>query len=277
MSDEEKKVDIVQEIFVDLIDDPQDAMRTGMDRDALWELADDIKKNGLINPITVRPVGERFEVVAGHRRLTACKMAGKVRVSCVIRALDDSAAFSVMASENLKREDVNPVDEADFISKIQTRTNKSLEEIATLVGRGRQYVEDRLAVAKMPGYMKDYLKAGQLKLGAALALAQIEEEPKRQLWTELAVRDGISVRVAEYYLYQWRASQLPGGAAIDTPSSDAPVAEYKPPMFRCAVDGKEYHMGDMQTLFVYRGNVPYLEELKKQILSSPDTAAVSPQ
>jgi ParB family chromosome partitioning protein len=259
----------VQYIFADRIDDPQNAMRSDMDRDSLWELSDDIKKNGLINPITIRPKGDRFEVVAGHRRLNACKMSGKVRIPCIVRDVSEEALFSIMASENLKREDVNPVDEAEFILKIQISTKKNLEEIAAMVGRGRQYVEDRLVVANMPDYLKQYLKSGQIKLGSALALMQIEEEPLRQTWVELAVRDGISVRVAEYWLYQWRRNQLPGGSADTTPPSDTPASEYRAPTFECAIDGKKYHFADVATVFVYKGNLPYIQELKQQLISTP--------
>ena len=95
--------EVVQEIMSDLIDDPVAPMRSDLNRDALFELADNIKQNGLINPITVRPAGARFEVVAGHRRFAACKIAGKIRIACVVRELTDDEVFAVMAAENLER------------------------------------------------------------------------------------------------------------------------------------------------------------------------------
>src|SRR3990167_7076615 len=105
----------MQEIYTDIIDDPVHAMRSDIDRAELFELADNIKQNGLINPITVRPVGNRYEVVAGHRRLSACKIAGKIKITCVVRALTDAEGFAIKAAENLERVDVDPVDEANFI------------------------------------------------------------------------------------------------------------------------------------------------------------------
>src|SRR5574343_2047869 len=107
--------DYVQEIFSDRIDDPKEAMRTELDRDDLFDLAENIKQNGLINPITIRPMGDRYEVVAGHRRLSACKIAGIIKIPCVVRELDDTKTFEVMAAENLERADVDPVDEAIFL------------------------------------------------------------------------------------------------------------------------------------------------------------------
>lgn len=115
--------EIVQEIFTDLIDDPVVAMRSELDRNELFELADNIKQNGLINPITIRPSGDRFEVVAGHRRLSACKIAGKIKIACVVRILSDSEVFAIKAAENLERADINPIDESVFIAQYITQTN----------------------------------------------------------------------------------------------------------------------------------------------------------
>src|SRR5690348_15569483 len=100
--------ELVQEIFTDRIQDPHAPMRTDLDRAALFELADNIKQNGLINPITVRPVGDMFEVVAGHRRLSACKIAGIIKIAAIVRVLNDQETFAVMAAENLERADVDP-------------------------------------------------------------------------------------------------------------------------------------------------------------------------
>src|SRR3990167_1508877 len=115
----------IQEIFTDEIDEPEGAMRSELNRAELFELADNIKQNGLINPITVRPVGNKFEVVAGHRRLNACKIAGIIKISCVVRELDDQRVFEIMSAENLERDDVNPVEEAIFLHNYIERTGKS--------------------------------------------------------------------------------------------------------------------------------------------------------
>ena len=92
MAEENKKEETVQYIYADRIRDPEDAMRSGIDKEKLHDLSDDIKVNGLINPITVRPQGENFEVVAGHRRFTACKWAGMVKIPCIVRDLSDAQA-----------------------------------------------------------------------------------------------------------------------------------------------------------------------------------------
>ena len=263
----------INEIFTDEIDDPKDAMRTELDRDGLFDLAENIKANGLINPITVRPVGTRYEVVAGHRRLSACKIAGKIKIPCVVRELDDRQTFEVMAAENLERADVDPVDEAIFITKYKEKTGKSDKEVAQSVKRSEAWVQSRLAVGRMPDYMQEYLKSGELKLGVALALSQIDDERTCHLWTEIAVRDGANVRLAEHWLYDYNRQKLPGGTLSDTPPSDNPTSAPFIVKFRCAIDGQEYDARQFNTVMIHESNFPifnaFVEEFRSPAPEAP--------
>lgn len=279
--------EIIKEIYMENIDDPEHAMRTELNRDGLFELADNIKQNGLINPITVRPVhkvddgrpcdpafeagqctfgGHQFyEVVAGHRRLSACKIAGKSKIMCVVRELDDNQTFAVMAAENLERADVDPVDEALFIAKYIEQTKQTISEVAKVLRRSVGYVENRLALGLTPDYMQAYLKTGQLKIGVALALSQITDENTRRLWCEMAVRDGVSVAQADHWLYEWKLNQLPGGISSDVPPggfiSDAPQVI----MFECAIDGKKYDARLFKSVMVYEGNLAMFNAVVAEI------------
>ena len=248
-------VKTVQEIFTDLIDDPRAPMRTEVDRSALFELADNIKRNGLINPITVRPSGARHEVVAGHRRLAACRIAGIIKIPCVVRELNDEQAFAVMTAENIERVDVPLLDECRHYKTAIERFGKSVKEIAAVARRSVQYIESRLAIADMPDYMQQHLQAGDLKLGAALALAEITDEATRRMWVEMAVRDGVSVAQAEYWLHGWKASQLPPGTTPEAPPEGFSAGVPEPVMFECALDGKKYDARLCKTLVIYEGNL----------------------
>ena len=269
--------EIIKEIPTDLIDEPEIAMRTEIDRDGLWELADNIKQNGLINPITVRPKGTRYEVVAGHRRLSACRIVGKLLIACVVRELDDGKVFEVMASENLERQDVNIVDEAIFILEYMNKTQKTISEVAKSLRRSVGYVESRLAIGVMPDYMQAYLKRGELKLGAALALVQIKNEQSRRVWTDMAVRDGVSVAQAEYWLHGWLMNQLPGGTQSEEPPSgfenSAPVAI----MFECAIDGKKYDARLCKSIMIYEGNEQIFRDVVQAIrMPQEETTEATP-
>ena len=269
--------DIIREIFTDQIDDPEHAMRTGLDRNDLFELADNIKQNGLINPITVRPKNGRYEVVAGHRRFSACKIAGIIKIQCCVRELDDNQTFAVMAAENLERADVDPVDEAIFIQKYIEQTNQSVAEVAKTLRRSVSYVETRLAVGSMPDYMKEYLKSGALKLGAALALVQITKEDMRKMWVDMAARDGVSVAQAEYWLHGWKMNLLPGGSDCDTPPDGFVPGETRTVMFECALDGKKYDVRLFKTAMIYEGNFDLFNAIVKEIRSSPEPVSTPPE
>lgn len=242
--------DIVEYIISDQIAEPEYAMRTELDRNGLFELADNIKQNGLINPITVRPKNDGYEVVAGHRRFSACKINGMVKIPCIVRELTDQETFSIMTAENLERQDVDPVDEAEHLARHIELTGDSPAQVAKSIRRSLSYVETRLAVGQMPDYMKEHLRAGNLKLGAALALAQIEEDDIRRVWVDMGVRDGVSVAQAEYWLHGYKVGKIPGLVPSDTPPEGWVADAPRPVEFECAIDGKKYDARLCHTLIV---------------------------
>ena len=261
--------DMVQEILSDLIDLPESQMRRDINRDELYDLANNIKANGLINPITVRPKGERYELVAGQRRLLAMRIAGIIRVPAVVRDLNDASALDIMAAENIERRDVDLVDESNFIALVMKESGSTVAEMAKRLNRGEPFVESRLAVSQMPDYMQAHLKTGELKLGAALALMEIEPDEKRRLWVGLAVQNNETIRGVEYWVYQHKLGTLP--EAVNQPSDipGAPAAEYKVDMFRCGVDGKEYPATECQAVFIYKGNLSVLEHIRSEMNKEP--------
>lgn len=278
--------EVVKIILSDSICDPVDPMRTEMDRDALYELAENIKLNGLINPITVRPTYPNaffdevqqkwidketlneavpiFEVVAGHRRFTACKIAGIIRIPCVVRDLSDNEVFAVKASENLERADVDPVDEAIFLSKYIATSGKTTAEVAKQINRSIQYVESRLAIGAMDEHMQNAIKLGGLKLGAALKLAEITDDRLRRIWTEMAVRDGISVAQAEYWLHGWKMNQLPGGSPTDIPPEGYQAAAAEPVRFRCQLSGIEEDARQFRTVLIHESQIAIFEQIARE-------------
>jgi ParB family transcriptional regulator, chromosome partitioning protein len=132
-------------VALDLIDEPAEAVRATFDEVQLAELATSIADMGLIQPIIVKRAGERFEVIAGHRRLVACRIAGLSPVPCLVRepgAVDPNA---VKVAENYYREPVNPAEEAAFLQHLlETKCGGDTDNLAALIKHSRSYVEDRL-------------------------------------------------------------------------------------------------------------------------------------
>lgn len=211
------KMEQVIKINAAQITDPANPMRSEIDRERVHELAESIKREGLINPITVRPVGDKFEVVAGHRRFLACRIANVVDIPCVVRELDDAQALEITAHENLFREDVDPVDEALFLGRIIGEDESKIPDVAKRLNRSEQWVSERLEILTFPDYLVTALKDGKIKLGVAKWLGRIADETYRQMFVTSAVRDGMPVWQAEYYYTQWNSGIFKPGEDILPP------------------------------------------------------------
>jgi hypothetical protein len=186
-----------------------------------------------------------------------------------VRELNDQQTFEVMAAENLERADVDPVDEAIFIANFISRTGKTVPEVAKAVKRSTAWVESRLAVGAMPDYMREYIKAGQLKLGVALVLAQITDESYRHMWIDQAVRDGVSIAMAEAWLYDFRSRLLPGGGLAADAAGGDPLPPPNAIMFTCSIDKQQYDTRMMKAITIYEGNYPYFLEFVSAFNSAP--------
>lgn len=262
-------MDTTNEIFTDQIKLPANNMREHIDRDEIFELAQDIKKNGLISPITVRPTPDGYELVAGQRRYLAHQVAGIIKIKCIIRALSDDEALAIMTSENLARVDVNPVDEAKHILRLFTQQNSDIKAVAKLVGRGEKWVHDRLAIGAMPDYLQDFLAKKEIKLGVALILSEISDESTRRMWVYQAVRDGVSIDMANYWLSDYKRQLLPGGNLAPSADGATPLLPPAAILFRCAIDGKQYDCRLCKTVIIYEGNLDVFNAFISEFQKSP--------
>lgn len=262
-------MDNIKEIFTDKIILPAHNMRAHIDREELFELAADIKQNGLINPITVRPVGENFELVAGQRRYLAHQFAGIIKIKSIIRELTDEEALAIMTSENLSRVDVNPIDEANHIAQLMKLHDGDIKKVAANVNRSEKWVRDRVAIGSMPDYMQELIGLGQLKIGVALILAQITDDGTRKMWTFQAVRDGATIELAQYWLMDFQRRLLPGGELSGDGESGTLSEAPKAIMFRCAIDGQEYDVRTSRAIIVHEANVALFNEFVLALKEAP--------
>lgn len=199
----------IQELPVDLIDDPVNAMRQGMDPDSLRDLSTSIKSVGLIQPITVRKNGTRYEVISGHRRLAACRQAGLAGINCIVVDADDEKADVLKIHENLYREDVNIIDEATFLAEMILKKGYNITEMSHLIRRSETYVRDRLDLLKWDREMMEAVGSGKISFSAAKHLSRITDEKVRHQYLNFAVKGGISPRVAFDWYSRWKNGQLP--------------------------------------------------------------------
>ena len=149
--------------------------RRDFDQEALQELADSIKAQGVMQPIVVRQVGnQRYEIVAGERRWRACQLAGLADIPAIIRDISDEAAIAMALIENIQRENLNPIEEAMALRRLQSEFSLSQQEVATAVGKSRSVVANLLRLLSLESEVVEHLQSGALDTGHAKVLLALE-------------------------------------------------------------------------------------------------------
>jgi ParB family chromosome partitioning protein len=150
--------------------------RTTMDDGRLEDLAKSIRANGIIQPIVVRKAGDRYEIIAGERRWRASQRAGLLKVPVVVRDIPDDRLLAVALIENIQREDLNPIEEAQAYRRLADEFHLTQEQMADSVGKDRSSIANYLRLLKLPHEVQESLAAGVLSMGHARALAGIADE-----------------------------------------------------------------------------------------------------
>ena len=211
----------IQLIPLDQIDAPKIAMRSDVHDEGIEELASSIKSIGLLQPVILRPVGDRYEIIAGHRRVVAARLAGLVTISAIVRTPSDSEATVMKLHENLLRRDVNPIDEAIFLSKVMQEQDLDIKKIAELTKRSADYISSRVEILQYPNYLIEAIGEKQISLGAAEYLAKITDGRVRENYVRYAISGGISVKRA----IAWHDSWKRGGVHSDPSTISVEDAE----------------------------------------------------
>lgn len=179
--------------------------RKDMNPDKLQELADSIRAQGIIQPIVVRPVGEeKYEIIAGERRWRAAQLAGLQEVPVLVRDIDDRAAMAIALIENIQREDLNPLEEADALRRLLDEFAMTHQQIADAVGKSRAAVSNLLRLIDLNPDVKKFVNSRQLEMGHARALLPLGESQQLSV-AQKVVKDGLSVRATEQLVRHYLA------------------------------------------------------------------------
>lgn len=191
-----------------------DQPRKRFDEQALASLATTIREKGVLQPLLVRKVGSRYELIAGERRLRAAKIAGLEKVPVLIREAEDSDRLELSVLENIQRENLNPIEEAKAYRQMLERLELTQEELARRVGKERSSVANTMRLLQLPREIQEDLAAGRLSSGHARAILAVDREVLQlKLW-HLIKEKGISVREAEKHAQELRE----GKAGKEKPS-----------------------------------------------------------
>ncbi|MEK1940302.1 MAG: ParB/RepB/Spo0J family partition protein [Pseudomonas sp.] len=212
----------LQYVPLDLIQRGKYQPRRDMDSTALEELAQSIRAQGVMQPIVVRPIGNaRFEIIAGERRWRASQLAGLDKIPAMVREVPDEAAIAMALIENIQREDLNPIEEAVALQRLQQEFQLTQQQVAEAVGKSRVTITNLLRLISLPEEIKTLLSHGDLEMGHARALLGLPAEQQIEGARHVVAR-GLTVRQTEALVRQW----------LSTKEKPAEVAKVDPDISR---------------------------------------------
>jgi len=192
----------VQKLPIEFLQRGRYQPRKDMDPEKLQELSDSIAAQGIIQPIVVRKIeAEKYEIIAGERRWRAAQLAELAEVPVLIKDIDDRSMMAVALIENIQREDLNALEEAEALHRLLDEFELTHQQIAESVGKSRTTVTNLLRLLDLASEVKTMLSRGQLEMGHARALLGLEESKQTEI-AQKAVRQGLTVRAVEKLVKQ---------------------------------------------------------------------------
>jgi len=204
-----------RELSVDLIDENPDQVRTEYEPVALNELAESISKTGLIQAVTVKRTGERFMILQGSRRFRAHKLLRKTFIRCNIIDDNNGEGLAIMLHENLFRDDLTPLEEANFFHRLMSSDLLSIEQLIHYTNKPEGYVRSRLHLLETPPELQQAVHERKLPVSHALELAKIDNLETQSQYLAYAISTGASLATVKYWRQGYEANkQIP--PSVDT-------------------------------------------------------------
>ena len=194
-----EKENTISTLKISLVDPKSDQPRKYFDKEALEELCNSIKENGLLQPILVREYGDagRYQIIAGERRFRACKLAGLTEIPAIVLDRDDRAAAQIALIENIQREDLNPLEEALAYKSLKEEYNMTQEELSERIGKSRSAIANSMRLLDLPEEILTMVAARELSAGHARTLLGVKDTEDMILLAQFAAEHDLSVRQLE--------------------------------------------------------------------------------
>jgi ParB family transcriptional regulator, chromosome partitioning protein len=208
--------DAMQQMDVTQIQRGKYQPRREMDPASLDDLANSIRTQGIIQPIIVRPVDDKYEIIAGERRWRAAQLAGLTEVPVIVRHIPDEAAIAIALIENIQRENLNPIEEATALQRLIDEFGMTHQEAADAVGKNRATISNLLRLLVLPEEVRTMLERGQLEMGHARTLITLPEATQLEA-ANLIISRQLSVRETETLVRQLQAQETPTIAKSQKP------------------------------------------------------------
>jgi len=199
--------------------------RKHFDEEKIEELAQSIGEHGIIQPVMVRKTDAGYEIVAGERRWRAARKAGLKEIPCIIRELTEEQNILMALIENVQREDLNVIEEAQGIERMIKSFGLTQEEVSKSIGKSRPYITNTLRLLKLPAVIQEMVAGGELTGGHARAIAGIKDEKAQLIAAKKTVESGWSVRDVEEYARNYEKSPAPKRAAAKEKNHEIRIIE----------------------------------------------------
>lgn len=196
-----------KEISVDLIDDPEKPLRTDLTPASVEDLVISIKQVGIIEPLVVKPVNGRYEVIAGHRRLLASKIAKLPIVPCYVRQANRDQTEMLKIHENLYRSEIKPADEAEHFNHLIQKQKMTPTQIAKLISKSESYVSDRLAILNYPDFLRESLDNGDINFSVAREFSRFDDIKQMRQAVYYSKRSGMTQEMARKWVKDYQSSK----------------------------------------------------------------------
>ena len=220
-----------QQVDIDLIDPSPYQPRTKFREEALDELARSIKASGIIQPLVLRPIGARFQLIAGERRWRAAQRAGLTKVSAIVRHVSDELALEMTLVENIQREDLNAIETARAFDRLMEEFHLTQEAVAERTGKDRATVANAVRLLKLEPNIQEWIEEGKLSAGHGRALLAVVDVKLRMRYAHRASRGGLTVRQIE----RLAARRARTGIVVASAPQDANI--------RAALEELQRHLG----------------------------------
>ncbi len=220
-----------QQLDIDLIEPSPYQPRTRFREEALEELARSIKASGIIQPLVVRPIAGRFQLIAGERRWRAAQRAGLTKVSAIVRQVSDELALEMTLVENIQREDLNAIETARAFDRLMEEFQLTQEAVAERTGKDRATVANAVRLLKLEPTIQEWIEEGKLSAGHGRALLAVADPQLRMRYAHRASRGGLTVRQIE----RLAARRARGASPVISMPKDANI--------RSALDELQRHLG----------------------------------
>jgi len=215
----------VVSIDIDKIKPNKYQSRTQFDQEKLKELASSVKREGVVQPIIVSPSGDNYQLVAGERRWWAAKMAELKEIPALVRTVTDREMFEISLIENIQREDLNPIEEAQAFQRLMKEFNLSQQELADHLGKTRSTVANILRLINLPEEIKEFVSGKLISAGHARVLLSIPGEKKRIDLARKILKEKLTVRETEDIAERLKVKGMPSGKRVARKEKSPEVVE----------------------------------------------------